>query len=612
MRHLLRGYRAAGLIDSRYHRRLPNALTFATVLLVLSCGGGSGEKSPTTPTTPTPAATTRNPATAVPQGGALAGFVGTTLAVTVKVVDSLGVGVPAIVVNFVITAGSGSVFAPAVQTSESGQASQQWTLGRMPGANTLEVRWVSASGTGLVLCQLSATANAGPVSVLVSQAGALSALVGQVVSSTTIAVKALDQYQNPVENAGVAFAIDGTGGSISGATTAQTNSSGVASFAGVWTLGATPGTFSLVVTATDASATAPPLSISATAVQPFVASQVAVGANHRCALDAAGSAYCWGWNQYGQLGDGTNTNRSTPVAVQAGGQHYVALAAGGQHTCGLIANGTVQCWGRNEGVGALGDGTLTDRNSPVGVIMPSGVTYAKITAGAFHTCGLSAGGRAYCWGEAGMLGTSATAFVASTTPVQVTTDSLFATVDANGSRTTCGRTAGGRHLCWGNNQRGLPPFNTTPTLLFPSYPFSTLQPAYDFACALDGASVPWCWGWNANGQLGDGTQIDRTTPVRVVAAPALAELSLGANVGSYCGRANDGSVVCWGLGSGGLNAVRTIGGQLRFSQFKGGETGMCGITSTGYAMCSGSNNWGQLGNGGGSVAFETFAYVRSP
>ncbi len=128
---------------------------------------------------------------------------------------------------------------------------------------------------------------------------------------------------------------------------------------------------------------------------PFAA--VSAGGLHTCGLTAAGVAYCWGYNGFGQLGDGTTTDRSTPVLVAAPASvSFTAVSAGLRHTCGLTAAGVAYCWGYN-GFGQLGDGTTTDRSTPVRVA--GGVSFATVSAGEGHTCGVTAAGAAYCWGD---------------------------------------------------------------------------------------------------------------------------------------------------------------------------------------------------------------------
>src|SRR5262249_32650965 len=100
----------------------------------------------------------------------------------------------------------------------------------------------------------------------------------------------------------------------------------------------------------------------ARAQEPRPYAALAVGASHACGLLGDGTVECWGYNYYGQLGDGTNTNRSTPVAV-SWLSHVLQIVAGTYHTCALIDDGTVKCWGSNS-AGQLGDGTLSSHNTP--------------------------------------------------------------------------------------------------------------------------------------------------------------------------------------------------------------------------------------------------------
>jgi alpha-tubulin suppressor-like RCC1 family protein len=129
---------------------------------------------------------------------------------------------------------------------------------------------------------------------------------------------------------------------------------------------------------------------------------------HTCGLTGPGAAYCWGENAFGALGDGSTNDHSVPVPV-SGGLAFARLIAGGfiGHTCGLTGSGTAYCWGENER-GQVGDGTTTDRLGPSAVA--SGLSFSTLDAGFRHTCGRATTGTVYCWGSggAGQLGTNAT------------------------------------------------------------------------------------------------------------------------------------------------------------------------------------------------------------
>jgi len=130
---------------------------------------------------------------------------------------------------------------------------------------------------------------------------------------------------------------------------------------------------------------------------------IAAGAEHTCALTSGGAMWCWGANASGQLGDGTNVNRNTPVNVSKLSEGVATILAGSEHTCALTSGGAMRCWGANYS-GQLGDGTNVNRNMPVNV---SGLWWGvtEIAAGSEHTCAVVAGG-VRCWGAnfSGQLG----------------------------------------------------------------------------------------------------------------------------------------------------------------------------------------------------------------
>jgi alpha-tubulin suppressor-like RCC1 family protein len=177
---------------------------------------------------------------------------------------------------------------------------------------------------------------------------------------------------------------------------------------------------------------------------------LAVGGGHSCGLTGAHTAYCWGNNGSGELGDSTFTSSATPVSV-AGGFTFSTLYSGQNHTCGLTPSGAAYCWGGN-GRGEIGDGSATDRFAPVPVV--GGLNFVTLSGGWEHTCGITPSGAAYCWGTNanGELGIG-TAGNNSYTPIAVAGGLVFSAIGA-GRAHTCALTPNGTVYCWGLNDGG--------------------------------------------------------------------------------------------------------------------------------------------------------------
>lgn len=292
--------------------------------------------------------------------------------------------------------------------------------------------------------------------------------------------------------------------------------------------------------------------------------QLAAGGAHTCGLTSDGTAYCWGNNATGQLGDNTATQRVAPVAV-ATDLKFAALDLGAAHTCGLTAAGIAHCWGSNTR-GQLGDATTNNRLVPVPV--GGGHTFQQIVAGGFnigHTCALAVDGAAYCWGdnEKGALGLGTMDLNGHSVPAAVAGGLVFASLTAGLGGHTCGRTAAGVAYCWGENTFGGLGNGSTNSTSLPDevsggHSFTQLIAGgfIGHTCGLVAGGAAYCWGENERGQVGDGSTVDRLEPSAVVGSLSFEIVDAGFR--HTCGRTGTGVVYCWGSGATGQLGINSV------------------------------------------------------
>jgi alpha-tubulin suppressor-like RCC1 family protein len=310
---------------------------------------------------------------------------------------------------------------------------------------------------------------------------------------------------------------------------------------------------------------------------------ISAGDSTGCAVSVAGRAYCWGSGLFGQIGNGHTGSVTTPTLVTSA-LTFTSVSAGGTHACGIAA-GVGYCWGHDD-FGQLGDARRINSTTPIPVVTGAGpMSFASISAGFRHTCGIASDGTAYCWGnnEFGQLG--------------------------NGTNSV----------------------SEMPTAVAGGLRFAMISSGGDHTCGVSTTGTAYCWGDNAFGQLGIGsTGGGSTVPVAVAGVPAMARISASSGSraldpasggfikpngrGHTCGLTTAGAVFCWGddtdlqlgrgqfTGGGGVSGTPQVvatgerPAAATFTSVSTGSQSSCAVASDGNAYCWGSNVFGGLGN----------------
>ena len=340
---------------------------------------------------------------------------------------------------------------------------------------------------------------------------------------------------------------------------------------------------------------------------------IVAGYYHACALTMTGGVKCWGLNGNGQLGDGTFTDHSTATDVSGLTGGVVAIAAGSYYTCALTTSRGMKCWGKND-YGQLGDGSTTTRSTPVDVSgLASGV--ASIAAGRSHSCALTTSGGVLCWGDnfAGQLGDNTT--FAHTTPASVSALASGVTVIATGSNHSCAVSASGGLKCWGFNGGGQLGDNSTTNRLAPvdvigltgsTDTMAAIAAGDSHTCAMTIGGGVKCWGDNSNGQVGDSSNTQRRSAVDVTGlVSGLATISGGSF--HTCALTTGGGLTCWGANESGQLGDNTTtqrrapvdvnGLASGVASLSSGGAHTCALTADSGAKCWGYNLYGQVGDG---------------
>jgi alpha-tubulin suppressor-like RCC1 family protein len=332
--------------------------------------------------------------------------------------------------------------------------------------------------------------------------------------------------------------------------------------------------------------------------------------NHTCALRTTGALYCWGYNGSGQLGDGTTTQRLSPV--QAGASTAWRSVSGGfSATCGLRSDQAVWCSG-DDGSGQFGMYYNNSAGAPTPLVAP-GTAFTAGATGYHGGCGVRSNGTLWCWGYGGYGQVGDAATTTRYAPVQAGAASTWRSVSA-GTFTVCAVRTDDSLWCWGSttfDQTGVSGASgtiTSPTA-GPAGSWSSVSVGETHTCGIKTDGTLWCWGDNGLGTVGDGTTTDRATPVQISATGATTWSTVSAGYYSTCGipatGAAAGKLFCWGdngssrLGDG-TTTQRNSPVQIGTATWSGvsvGRAHACGVRTAGTLWCWGLGTNGQVGDG---------------
>jgi alpha-tubulin suppressor-like RCC1 family protein len=292
------------------------------------------------------------------------------------------------------------------------------------------------------------------------------------------------------------------------------------------------------------------------------------GTAQSCALAIDGSVYCWGANLNGQLGVGDFNDRTTPTRISSD-IRFASISVGRGHACGLTTGGDAWCWG-DGAFGELGNGRTANATVPQQVA--GGLKFSQIEAGHGTTCGLTTSARAYCWGrnDLGQLGQGpeSSGNIGDQIPIPVPVGAPLASMDMKQIVTrgpkTCGLTADGRAYCWGNNTvhelgttttvtcYGGKPCSSIPLPVQTFATFVSLSASQFATCGIMTQGGTQCWGMDFQNLFGGAPVLGCSTAgalygcttVPVQGAEGMVTLSI--SLGTSCGMKSDGVGYCWG------------------------------------------------------------------
>ena len=548
-------------------------------------------------------------------GDAQIGPVATALPLdlVVKATDAVGNPKAGVVVSFAVTSGGGSLNAASAITDATGLASVHWTLGTLAGTQT-----AIASVPGVAPVTFTATARAGTAQTITVISGNNQTGTPGAALPDSLRIRLTDQFGNPVSGVTITWTPVGSSG-IASPSTSVTDVNGRA--ATRFTLGSTGGPKFVVASGAG-------LSFQFTAGGNVTYSSVNAGGRSSCGITVDAVMLCWGYNGEGQLGLGQESQGSGPVfafpqpTATTGNLTFRQIVSGLYHACAVTLASVGYCWGVNFD-GRLGTNTVVASNAPIQIV--GSISFRMMAVSRNHSCGLSLSDRIYCWGYSGdgQVGIGPTIADSVLIPMEVLGGLRFQTVASGGQHTCAVTTAltGSAAYCWGHNANGQLGDGSTVTQFAPTavagglafrsveapvagdFVRPVMAAGYDHTCALVTSGAAFCWGSNANGQLGSGGG-NSTTPVPV--SGGLLFVTITAGESHSCGLTSAGALYCWGrnirgqLGDGSTtdrNVPTLVSGGLVFRMVSAGDQHTCAVTTTNISYCWGDNQFGQLGDG---------------
>jgi alpha-tubulin suppressor-like RCC1 family protein len=356
----------------------------------------------------------------------------------------------------------------------------------------------------------------------------------------------------------------------------------------------------------DASGQTPDAAPDAAAPGTLTTSSVDSGVGHSCAT-LHGVLYCWGDNSRGQLGLGDTTARDRPTRIGVLGD-WARVAAGANHSCALRSDGTAHCFGADD-IGQLGQAGLGQSLVPLSVALPVAAT--QIVTESNHVCVIGGDGALVCWGEniEGEIGQAdSPPFVSQFAPVSVGTDHDWTAVDT-GQGHTCGLRGPGDLYCWGRNTSsqlglgdGAPEQTRVPTRVGTAT-YSRIHAGQNHTCGIRTDGSLECWGDNQFGNLGTGDRVAHSSPIRIGDQQDWLEISL--DTFHSCAIDASSHLFCWGRNVEGQLGVGDTDDRLSptpipgegFTQVAVGRFHTCALKSDDSVWCTGANDSSQLGLG---------------